>query len=117
MNYDIFRRIDKIMKAQRRKNNELNSYLKVNNSTYDNWRRGKSESYLKYINEIADFLQVDPKELTGDTDIDLAVKKQDPKEDKLLSLFRSVTDSEKELLIKVVDTFVLRLRKARQQTT
>ena len=68
------------------------------------------------INEIADFLQVDPKELTGDTDIDLAVKKQDPKEDKLLSLFRSVTDSEKELLIKVVDTFVLGLRKARQQT-
>ena len=51
-----------------------------------------------------------------DLDLDLAVKKQDPKEDKLLSLFRSVTDSEKELLIKVVDTFVLGLRKARQQT-
>ena len=113
MSYDVFKRIDKIMKAQRRKNNELNSYLKVNNSTYDNWRRGNSKSYLKYIDEIADFLHVDPKELTGDP----AVQMQDPKEDKLLDLFRSVTESEKDLLIKVVDAFVDGLRKARQQTT
>ena len=35
MSRDVFERIDKIMKVQRRKNSELNHYLKVNNSTYD----------------------------------------------------------------------------------
>jgi hypothetical protein len=35
MSRDVFEHIDKIMKVQRRKNNELNRYLKVNNSTYD----------------------------------------------------------------------------------
>lgn len=88
----------------------------MNNSTYDNWRRGKSESYLNYIDDIANFLQVDPKELTGDAAIDPAVQLQDPREDKLLKLFRSVTVSEKELVIKVVELFVLGLCQAHQQT-
>ena len=35
MSRDVFEHIDIIMKVQRRKNNELNRYLKVNNSTYD----------------------------------------------------------------------------------
>ena len=38
----------------------MNEYLKLNQKTYDNWKAGKSSSYLKYLHEIATFLGVTP---------------------------------------------------------
>jgi len=94
---EVFRRIDNLMKDQKRQQKDLNEYLNLGIRTYDNWKSGKSTSYLKHLNSIANFLHVTPNYLIR------GVEDDEPNvlENELLNLFRSVNESRQQWLINV----------------
>ena len=52
MEDQIFERIESLMRSQGVKTKEMLDYLELHRCTYDNWKAGKSKSYLKYIDKI-----------------------------------------------------------------
>lgn len=58
--------IDKIMKlleVQKKSQKDLTDYLDIDKSTFSQWKNGKSQSYNKYIVQIAHFLETTPSDL------------------------------------------------------
>ena len=107
MNKSIFMRIDQLMKHQNKKIKDLNDYLGLKQSTYDNWKRGKSESYLKHIDRIAEYLNVTPNYLIcGSDSVEKAEDRHKMMEDRLVNMFRSISDKDAEVLMKIVYAFV-----------
>ena len=94
---EIFLRIDTIMRDRGYRNKELNEFLGVNNNTYDNWRTGKSSSYMNHIEKISSFLGVTPGYLiTGKLD---ASSPYTVIEEELIRLFRELTTKKQEAVI------------------
>ena len=92
MEKDIFNRIDTLMKQQKKQQKEMNEHLHLGQRTYDNWRAGKSSSYLQHLDEIARFLGVTPNYLiTGQESYDLL----SVSEGELIDMFRSFSESKK----------------------
>lgn len=59
--YDpVFVRIDQLLHDQGKQQKELIDYLSMARNTYVNWKTQKNKSYMKHINEIADFFNVSP---------------------------------------------------------
>ena len=54
----VFSRIEYLLSSQDKSQQQLLAALHVNRSTYSNWKLGKSQSCLKRIDEIAEFLDV-----------------------------------------------------------
>lgn len=107
MNREIFERIDQLMTAQKKKNKDINDYLGLKQSTYDNWRRGKSTSFMKYLERIAEFLNVTPNYLVcGSDTVETIVDKRKQMEEKLIEMIRSVSDKEAETLMNLVKVYV-----------
>jgi len=85
----------------------LNDYLGLTHSTYDNWKNGSSESFLKHIDKIAEFLNVTPNYLLRGSDtVSLRETKQKMNEDRMVKLFRSIPEKEGERLLRIVEAFV-----------
>ncbi|MBQ8092153.1 MAG: helix-turn-helix domain-containing protein [Clostridia bacterium] len=104
---EIFDRIDQLMISKKKKKKDLNDYLGLTHSSYNNWKLGTNESFLKYIDKIAEFLNVSPNYLLrGTDDIILDDNKQKQNETKLLRLFRSIPEHEADRLLIIVDAFV-----------
>ena len=61
----IFKRIDDMMKKKNHKQKELDTYLGLARGTYTNWVRNKSRSFMLYLKEIAEFLEVTPNYLVS----------------------------------------------------
>lgn len=58
---DVMSIIDKIcdlMNYKKITQKQLTDYLGLDKSTFSQWKSGKNQSYLKYISQIADFLNV-----------------------------------------------------------
>ena len=117
MSRDVFDRIDNIMKRKRKKNIDLINYLGLTRTTYDNWRRGKSESYMDHIDKISDFLNVNPNYLlTGNEKYEEQIHTiNNSKEEKLLKLFRSISDKEADILLNIASAFVDSIKNASVQ--
>ena len=59
--YDpVFVRIDQLLHDQGKQQKELIDYLSMARNTYVNWKTQKNKSYMKHINEIADFFNISP---------------------------------------------------------
>ena len=56
-----------IMKEQRVSQQEICQHLNLTKQTFSDWKSGKSESYLKYLPQIADYLGVSVDYLLGKT--------------------------------------------------
>ena len=107
MNKSIFMRIDQLMKHQKKKIKDLNDYLGLKQSTYDNWKRGKSESYLKHIDEIAEFIGVSPGYLLRGIEDGPEEGTKTAAEDEMLRVFRKLSPKKKECVIQVARTLLL----------
>lgn len=62
---DIVERILELLQAKGIKQKELTDYLGINESAIANWKKGKVKSYMRYISEIATFLEVSVDYLLG----------------------------------------------------
>ena len=57
----------RLLQQKGRTQRELAEFLGLNESAIANWKSGTTKSYKKYINEIANFLQVPVDDLVGET--------------------------------------------------
>ena len=104
---EIFERIDKTVKEKGIKKKELNDYLGLSHSTYNNWANGSNESYLKYIDKIAEYLEVSPNYLLRGTEVSSSYEvKHNEQEEQLLRLYRSLSVREAKLFIILMETYI-----------
>ena len=64
---DTLTKILETMKEQRVSQQEICQYLNLTKQTFSDWKSGKSESYLKYLPQIAEYLDVSVDYLLGKT--------------------------------------------------
>ena len=102
MQSEVFERIEQLMKSSGRKKQDLNRFLGVSRSTYDNWRRGRSKSFEKYTDKIAIFLNVTPGYILYGKDIP-QTSFEKAQEDELLRLFRKVNQKVKDSVLTILD--------------
>lgn len=55
---DIFDKIETALNFCGVEQKDLTDYLGINKSAYSRWKNGKSKSYIKYIDKIAEFLLI-----------------------------------------------------------
>lgn len=61
-------RIQQLLKEQNKTQKDLTDFLGLSKNTFTNWKLGFTSSYTKYINKIAEFLDVSTDYLLGNTD-------------------------------------------------
>ena len=61
-------KITELLKAKGLQQKDLTSFLGVKNSAYTDWKAGKSKSYIKYLYQIARFLDTTPEYLKGESE-------------------------------------------------
>ena len=101
-------RIDQLMKTQKKQYKELNEFLGMGKSTYDNWKKGISRSYYKHLDKIAIFLGVTPNYLIMGPSNSQETPKDDQlymAEKELIDLFRKMTKSQMDILLGVARNF------------
>lgn len=64
----IINKITQLLSEKELTQKDLTDYLDVDKSTFSQWKSGKSQSYTKYITQIADFLDTTPSYLLDWTD-------------------------------------------------
>ena len=62
---DTLTMIFTLIKEQKKKQTELADYLGIKPQTITDWKSGKNKSYLNYIKQIAEFLNVSTDRLLG----------------------------------------------------
>ena len=103
---EVFDRIDHLMRQQNKKNKDLNEFLGLKKSTYDGWKRGTSKSFMKYIDRIAEYLNVTPNYLLCGTNVikkEVTVRTQ--AEDRILYLLQKIPDNEIMRLVQIVEVY------------
>lgn len=92
------------MQKQNKSQKELTDYLKVSKSTFTDWKSGKSKSFMKYLPEIADFLDVSVDYLLGKTyKKNKTTPEEQPLTDAQEALLNYCSDLSNEDLAKVID--------------
>ena len=89
----IIERITELLIQNGKTQKELMDYLGVAKAAYSDWKSGRSGSFRRHAEKIAEFLGSTPEYiLYGDTG--------DPGENELLKLYRRMDETKKERLLK-----------------
>ena len=101
----VFDRINKLLTQKHFTQKDLISYLGLTRGTYTNWSRGKSTTYLSYIEEISTFFGVNANYLiTGNPDMksDVQLYPLTCEELKMLETFRKYSESDRSFIIELM---------------
>ena len=93
---DILDRISKLM--GNREQQELTNYLGLKKTAFSDWKSGKSNSYRKYLIEIADFFNVSIDFLVYGKEKSPSAELSEDERD-LLFIFKTVSEREKGELL------------------
>ena len=106
----VLDRISNLLKEQHKKQKDLTDYLGISKNIFTNWNSGASKSYLKYIDKIAEFLNVSTDYLLGKTEIPEALSDSIPEKNTIKIagrdgsyLERQLTDDQLDLIKKMID--------------
>lgn len=102
----VLERIERLLADQGKSQQRLLVALGMNRSTYSNWKLGKSKSYLKRIDEIADILCVSPSYLLRGIENGPEEGTKTAAEDEMLRVFRKLSTKKQECLIQVGRTLL-----------
>ena len=103
----VFSRIEYLLSSQDKSQQKLLAALHVNRSAYSNWKQGRSKSYLKRIDEIAEFLDVSPVYLLrGITPREDEAVERTAAEDEMIRIFRQLSETRQELMIQIGRTLM-----------
>jgi len=97
----VFVRIDGLLKEQGRQQKDLINHLSMAHNTYVHWRNQKNRSYLKHINEIAEFFGVSPNYLLRGEE---ASEHHSIYEEEFLRFFRKLNEKNTKLVFELVKT-------------
>ena len=67
-NDEIIGRISALLKKKGKYEKDLISYLGLGKGTFANWKGNRSDSYLHFLKEIAEYLGVTPNDILLETD-------------------------------------------------
>lgn len=100
----VSERIERLLADQGKSQQRLLEVLRMNRSTYSNWKLGKSKSYLKHISEIAEFMGVSPSYLLRGIEDGPEDGTKAASEDEMLRVFRKLSTKKQECVIQVART-------------
>ncbi len=103
----IFERIERLLSDQGKTKQSLEQLLGLSRGTYSNWRLGKSKSYLKQIDMIAEFLNVSPNYLLRGIEDAPESGSKSPIEDEMLRVFRKLGFRKQECLVQVARALLM----------
>lgn len=92
---EILDKISYLLKEKNKKQKELTDYIGISKYNYTDWKAGKSNSYMKYLPQIAEFLDVSLDYLVGTTP-----DQKDRKNETVADIVLSIKNNEK--IIKLV---------------
>lgn len=89
------------MKEQRVSQQEICQYLNLTKQTFSEWKAGRSESYLKYLPQIAEYLDVSVDYLLGKTP---SPEREDIPEDekRLRDLLSQMSEEQLKTALKII---------------
>ena len=93
----VIERITEMLIRTGRTQKELTDYLGVGKATYSDWKNGKTTSYKRYIDKIAQFFDATYEYI-------LEGKDEDPDEKDLLRLYRNLNHEKRIQLLSVAQT-------------
>ena len=88
-------RILGLLEKKRKKELDLSRYLKISSGSVSKWKYDGSVVYLKYIEEICDFLDTTPNYLFLGSDDEERISMS---EKKLLKMYRKLDDDRKQCI-------------------
>ncbi len=91
----IVERMTELLIQKGKTQKELVENLGLQKNTYSEWKAGRNTSYLKYIDDIASFLDISPTYL-------LRGMEYDSDEIELIRLFRKLDDTKRKRLLQLV---------------
>jgi transcriptional regulator with XRE-family HTH domain len=91
-------RIIEELKLQNKLQKDLTDFLKINYSSFGNWKAGRNTSYLKYLHAIANYLDVSVEYLKGETDIKKPPSENGERFDELYSMVEGLNETEITML-------------------
>ena len=103
----VFERMERLLRDQGKTKQSLGKRLGLSRGTYSNWKLGKSKSYLKQIDVIAEFLDVSPNYLLRGIEDAPESGTQNLIEDELLRVFRKLGSRKQECLVQVARTLLM----------
>ena len=106
MSEQVFERIERLLNDRGKSQQNLLAVLGMNRSTYSNWKQGRSKSYLKHIDEIAEFMGVSPGYLLRGIEDGPEEGTKTAAEDEMLRVFRKLSTKKKECVIQVARTLL-----------
>ena len=97
----VIDRIEELLLSQKKKKKELLAYIGARDSSYTSWRYSNGESYLKYIDKIANFLGVNSAYLlTGNVINEDSIKVSQTELD-LIRTFRQLPEPKKNSILQI----------------
>lgn len=101
---NTFDRIDKLLKEKEKKQIELTNFLGIPKSKYTDWKKGRTNSYEKYLKEIAIFFNVSVDYIVGNTENKNFIQndKLTEQEQILINTFRASPEEAKQRIIQSV---------------
>ena len=109
---ELLYKISEQLKLKNKTQKQLCEFLGLSRQTFSEWNAGRSNSYMKYLPQIAEFLDISVDYLVGNTDKkNKAIPEGQPLTEEQESLIASSSDLSNEDLKKVIEYIeLLKLR-------
>ena len=102
----VIQRILETLKSRSVKQNELTDHLGLSNGIFTKWKYDGGESYMKYIDSIADFLHVSKEYLLYGGNEDCIKFEIMPSEIELIKKYRKLSDNQRSYISDGIDLFI-----------
>ena len=101
----VLLRILELLKQQNKSQKSLTDYLGLHPNTFNNWKYQNTQSYLKHLDKIADYLGVSPGYLIRGNTVGADVNSFTPLESKLINEILVLTSDQQQALLTLITEF------------
>jgi transcriptional regulator with XRE-family HTH domain len=101
----VLLRILALLKQQNKSQKNLTDYLGLHPNTFNNWKYQNTQSYLKYLDKIADYLDVSPGYLIRGNTVGADTEDYTPLESKLINEIRVLSSEQQQALLTLIKEF------------
>jgi transcriptional regulator with XRE-family HTH domain len=98
----VMLRILKELKEQGKTGKELEEALGLGNGAFSKWKYQKGNSYMKYLGNIAEFLNVTPEYLKNEPEKEVQLQNMTKKEMNIIFAYRNMGTEEKTCMLQMI---------------
>ena len=99
----VLHRIMDLLKAQNKTQKSLTDYLGMHPNTFNSWKFANGKSFMKRIDDIAEYLNVTPGYLIKGNDLNFDTEDLTPLEFKLIKKIRTLSIDKQRALLKLIE--------------